>query len=193
MSFAAVHESAIGRYCCKSPKIPGCNFFERNEAKLYSPINMAPRPLAKPPVSLSQGHEVPHIFVRESHQRPRKILISGGKGLLQQNRHSRASNLAPWKVRAAEIECRWATRRSCPTADSRLSVLMVIAETDDRSKTRPKCTRCYPRKSGRCRRELTRKYFKTWSFSVGANACWQTVHCSIPYTAPGSDFIRTIL
>jgi hypothetical protein len=40
---------------------------------------MAPRPLAKSPVSFSLGDEVPHIFIRESHQRPRKILISGGK------------------------------------------------------------------------------------------------------------------
>jgi hypothetical protein len=48
-----LHESGPGRFCCKSPKIPGDYFFERNEAKPYSPINMAPRPLAKPPVSLS--------------------------------------------------------------------------------------------------------------------------------------------
>jgi hypothetical protein len=24
--FAAVHESGFGRYCCKSPKLPGANF-----------------------------------------------------------------------------------------------------------------------------------------------------------------------
>src|ERR1700724_518422 len=34
----------------------------------------------------SLGDEVPHIFIRESHQRPRKILISGGKRLFQQHR-----------------------------------------------------------------------------------------------------------
>ena len=66
-------------------KIPGVKFFERNEAHYDSLINMAPRPLAKPPVSLSRGDEVPHIFIRESHQRARKILISSGKRLLQQN------------------------------------------------------------------------------------------------------------
>src|ERR1700738_1091686 len=82
---AVAPESAVGRFCCKSRKIPGDVFFERNEAKLCSPSNMAPRPLAKPPVSLSLGDEVPHIFIRETHQRPRKILISGGKRLLQQN------------------------------------------------------------------------------------------------------------
>jgi hypothetical protein len=60
-------------------------FFEKNEAKLFSPFNMTPRPLAKPPVSLSLGDEVPHIFIRESHQRPRKKFDHGGKQLLQQN------------------------------------------------------------------------------------------------------------
>ena len=66
--------------------MPSGDFFERNEAKLCSPINMAPRPLSKPPVVFSLGDEVPHIFIRESHQRPRKILISGGKRLFQQHR-----------------------------------------------------------------------------------------------------------
>jgi hypothetical protein len=83
--FAAVHESGPGRYCCKSPKTPSVKFFERNEAHYDSLTNMAPRPLAKPPVSLSRGDEVPHIFIRKSHQRARKILIRSGKRLLQQN------------------------------------------------------------------------------------------------------------
>src|SRR6516164_2325034 len=77
--------AALCRYCCKSPKILGDDFLERNEAKLCSPFNMAPRPLAKSPMSFSRGDEVPHIFIRESHQRARKILISSGKRLLQQN------------------------------------------------------------------------------------------------------------
>jgi hypothetical protein len=47
---------------------------------------MAPGPLSKSPVGFSLGDEVPHIFIRESHQRPRKILISGGKRLFQQHR-----------------------------------------------------------------------------------------------------------
>src|SRR5580700_7864604 len=83
--FAALQESGNGRYCCKSRKIPGGDFFERNEANLCSPINMVPRPLAKLPVSLSRGDEVPHVFIGESHQRARKSLISSGKRLLQQN------------------------------------------------------------------------------------------------------------
>src|ERR1700732_4767287 len=55
------------------------------QATIFSKENMAPRPSAKSPVSFSLGDEVPHIFIRESHQQPRKILISGGKRLLQQN------------------------------------------------------------------------------------------------------------
>ena len=54
--------SGMCRYCCKSPKLLGGVSFERNEAKLCSPINMAPRPLAKPPVSFSRRDEVLHIF-----------------------------------------------------------------------------------------------------------------------------------
>src|SRR6202047_1655730 len=60
------------------------------QATIFSKENMAPRPSAKSPVSFSLGDEVPHIFIRESHQQPRKILISGGKRLLQQNRHRAA-------------------------------------------------------------------------------------------------------
>src|ERR1700738_1363179 len=78
-SLAPRAPSIHGRYCCKSPKIPGDDFFERKEAKLSSPVNMAPRPSAKSPVRLSPKDEVAHVFIRESHQRPRKILISGGK------------------------------------------------------------------------------------------------------------------
>src|SRR6516164_3338724 len=66
--------------------MPSRDFFERNEAKLCSPINTAPRPLSKPPVSFSLGDEVPHIFIRESHEWPRKILITGGQRLFQQHR-----------------------------------------------------------------------------------------------------------
>src|SRR6266508_6832416 len=42
----------------KKSEMPCCDFFETNEAKLSSPINMAPRPLSKPPVSFS------HIYPR---------------------------------------------------------------------------------------------------------------------------------
>src|SRR5215469_5080877 len=62
-------------------------------------LNVAPRPLSKSPVSFSLGDEVPHIVIRESHQRPREILISGGKGLFQHHRSKpvnlRASKMSP--------------------------------------------------------------------------------------------------
>src|ERR1700730_12560540 len=77
----------LADFVAKVPKYQATFFLERNEVKLCSPFNMAPRPLAKPPVSLSLGDEVPHIFIRESHQRPRKNFDHGGKRLLQQNRH----------------------------------------------------------------------------------------------------------
>src|SRR3984893_19562639 len=70
----------------KVPKIPGDDFFERNEAELCSPINMAPRPLRKSPVRLSPGDEVTHVCIRESPQRPRKTLINSGKRNLPQKR-----------------------------------------------------------------------------------------------------------
>jgi hypothetical protein len=82
-----VGTSRLCQFCCKSPKILGVKFFERNEAHYDSLITMAPRPLARPPVSFSSGDEVPRIFIRESHLRARKIWISSGKRLLQQNRH----------------------------------------------------------------------------------------------------------
>jgi len=70
--------------------MPCRDFFERSAAKPSSPINLAPRPLSKSPVSFSLRDEVPHIVIRESHQRPREILISGGKGLFQQHRSTPA-------------------------------------------------------------------------------------------------------
>jgi hypothetical protein len=44
------------------------------EAQLNHPrrLNMAPRPLSKSPVSFSLRDEVPHIVIRESHQRPKE-------------------------------------------------------------------------------------------------------------------------
>jgi hypothetical protein len=73
-----------GRYCCKSPKLLGTNLFVRKQKLLRSPINMAPNPFLKSPLSLLPGREVSLIFTQKSRQQPRKILVSSGKGLLQQ-------------------------------------------------------------------------------------------------------------
>jgi hypothetical protein len=53
----ASRAAAIGRFV--PILLPGDDFFERNDAKPCSPFNMAPMPLAKPPVSLSLGGEGP--------------------------------------------------------------------------------------------------------------------------------------
>src|SRR6516164_617211 len=55
--------------------MPYRNFFERNEAKLCSPINTAPRPLSKPPVSFftrrrGPSHFYPRIASPSSASRP---------------------------------------------------------------------------------------------------------------------------
>ena len=100
--------------------MPSTKFFERNEAHHDSLINMAPRPLARPPVSLSRGDEVPHIFIRESHQRARKILISSGKRLLQQNRHKAAERLRPHSRRVLEGKRTMSWPRNAVAAEARM-------------------------------------------------------------------------
>ena len=109
-------DSALGRYCCKSRKLLGANFFVRKQKFLRSPINMAPSSLPKSSVSLSPGNEVPHIFIQESHQRPRKILVCRGKGLLQHNRPQADSCIATkslirsphrrWRAASAALKAR---------------------------------------------------------------------------------------
>jgi hypothetical protein len=83
---ALMCSSESGRYCCKSPKWFGTDFFVRKQQSPRSPIHWSPDTFPKSPMSLSPGNEVPHIFTQKSRQQPRKILISSGKRLLQQNR-----------------------------------------------------------------------------------------------------------
>ena len=53
MLFAAVHESAFGRLCCKSPeKLQICEFFAKTRSGKQSPIRITSIALAKSPVSL---------------------------------------------------------------------------------------------------------------------------------------------
>ncbi|HWX33286.1 MAG TPA: hypothetical protein VNZ53_38395, partial [Steroidobacteraceae bacterium] len=58
--FAALHESGNGRFCCKSLKTPGDKFPARRQNKPRSLIDVASGSLARSPVSLSPGDEVPH-------------------------------------------------------------------------------------------------------------------------------------
>jgi hypothetical protein len=67
---AAVHESAVGRYCCKSRKLAGDNFPAATRSNRRSPNCIASIALARSLASLSSGDEVPHIFARKSRQRP---------------------------------------------------------------------------------------------------------------------------
>ena len=87
MHFAAVHSVAIGRFCCKSPKLPGDKFPATRRTNRRSAICVASIALPKSPVSSSSGDEVPHIFTRKSRLRPGEFLIISAKGLLQQYRH----------------------------------------------------------------------------------------------------------
>jgi len=85
VGLAALHMSAYGRYCCKSPKLPGPKFLAVKKSDLRPPIDVAPITLPRSSASLSSGNEVPHIFTRESRLRPKEFLISSAKRLLQQN------------------------------------------------------------------------------------------------------------
>src|SRR5262245_29147856 len=99
--FAALHMSAHGRYCCKSPKLPGVNFPAIKKSDRRPPIDVASITLPGSPASFSSDDEVPHIFTWKSPVQPKEILIASAKRLLQQNRHfcdmpARAANVRYW-------------------------------------------------------------------------------------------------
>src|SRR5215510_1702775 len=79
--------SPIGRYCCKSPKLPGANFPAVRKSDRRPPIDVASITLPWSPASFSSDNEVPHIFTWKSPVQPKEILIASAKRLLQQNRH----------------------------------------------------------------------------------------------------------
>src|SRR5450759_5393432 len=99
MLFAAVHESAFGRFCCKRPKSRGDNCSARRRDKPLSPIDIASGSLPKSPVSSSLCDEVPHIFTRKPRLQLGKFVIICAKRLLQQNRHLADNPVAPAIVR----------------------------------------------------------------------------------------------
>jgi hypothetical protein len=73
------------RLCCKSLKTPGDKFPARRRNKPRSLINVVSGSLPKPPVSLSPGDEVPHMFTRKPLLQPEKFAVDGAKRLLQHN------------------------------------------------------------------------------------------------------------
>jgi hypothetical protein len=87
---AALHESGCGRYCCKSPKLPGANFPAVKKSDRRPLIRVPSIALPRSSASLSSGDEVPHIFIRKSRLKPEKFLIASAKRLLQQYRHKAA-------------------------------------------------------------------------------------------------------
>src|SRR6516225_5925169 len=76
--------SALCRYCCKSPKLPGDNFPAIRRSDRRPPIHVVSITLPRSPVSLSSGDEVPHIFTRKSRLQPGEFLVTSAKRLLQQ-------------------------------------------------------------------------------------------------------------
>src|SRR5262245_29706898 len=75
----------LGRYCCKSPKLPGVNFPAVKKSDRRPPIDVASITLPGSPASFSSDDEVPHIFTWKSSVQPKEILIASAKRLLQQN------------------------------------------------------------------------------------------------------------
>src|SRR5215831_13443349 len=75
--------SESGRYCCKSPKLPGVNFPAVKKSDRRPPIDVASITLPWSPASFSSDDEVPHIFTWKSPVQPKEILIASAKRLLQ--------------------------------------------------------------------------------------------------------------
>src|ERR1700730_2985700 len=111
---AAVAWEALSRFCCKSLKPPGDKFPARRQNKPRSLIDVASGSLARSPVSLSPGDEVPHMFTRKPHPRLEKFAITCTKRLLQQNRHSR--DRQPRRQRVRLLRCCRREMRYPPTA-----------------------------------------------------------------------------
>src|SRR3984893_10336067 len=77
---------AISRCFEKGPKLPGPIFPAPRQSDPRSSIDIASITLARSPVSLSSGDEVPHISTRNSRLRSGEFLITSAKRLFQQHR-----------------------------------------------------------------------------------------------------------
>src|SRR4029077_18388291 len=95
--------SAYGRYCCKSPKLPGAIFSAVKKPDRRPPVDVASITLPRSPASLPSGDEGPHIFTRKSRAQPKEILIASAKRLLQQNLPQPDSCTAANNVLAATL------------------------------------------------------------------------------------------
>jgi hypothetical protein len=63
-SLAPRAPSIHGRYCCKSPKLPGDNFPAIRRYDRRQPICVASITLPRSPVSLSSSDDPPHLFTK---------------------------------------------------------------------------------------------------------------------------------
>src|SRR5215467_3545676 len=109
--------SPNGRYCCKSPKLPGDNFPAVRRFDRRPPIYVVSIALPRSPVSLSSGDEVPHIFTRKSRLQPGEFLITSAKRLLQHgvipgSCHTKAQGISSPGTHEA-IRCGLATMERC--------------------------------------------------------------------------------
>src|SRR5712691_6979212 len=77
--------SALCRFCCRSRKLQGDEFFAKTRNGKQSPIRITSIALPKSPVSLTCGDEVPHIFTRKPRLQPAEFLNPSAKRLLQHN------------------------------------------------------------------------------------------------------------
>jgi hypothetical protein len=77
--------AALLRFCCKSRKLQGPEFFAKTRNGKRSLIRMTSIALSKSPVSLTSGDEVPHIFTRKPRLQPAEFLITSAKRVLQHN------------------------------------------------------------------------------------------------------------
>jgi hypothetical protein len=77
--------SQLCRLCCKSRKLQGSKFFAKTQSGRQSLIRITSFALAKSPMSLTQGDEVPHVLTRKSRLQPAEFLITSAKRLLQHN------------------------------------------------------------------------------------------------------------
>jgi len=78
--------AAPGRLCCKTRKWQGHEFFAKIRNGKRPLIRITSITLSKPPVSLTSGDEVPHIFTRKPRLQPAEFLIISAKRVLQHNR-----------------------------------------------------------------------------------------------------------
>ena len=79
--------------------MPYRDSFERNEAKLCSPINTAPRPLSKPPVSFFTRRRDPsHFYPRIACPRRRQLFSEAVAGCGRRlHRRPPSTGLAIWR------------------------------------------------------------------------------------------------